>query len=537
MSSPFSGITKEPPVDRSGKQEAVPEAETFGDVPVSLDTPPANSNTFSITGRIIAAVVTCQILLTVGLVAVAVLLARVQFRSTFDSALKGNAMGTLALLRYTEDPPHPLKFDFSLLPPAPDPKHPALFEIHGADERLIAMSAGWKGVGRETLQFDGESPRPSSQLYFDFTSGGAPYRGVELRGVKVLDVEEDVVSENVDVYYASSLLEDRHRLESLAFYVGSASLLLLIAANAFAIWSIRRGLFPLQELAAQAGKISVHNWNFRPPSGARLATELSPLAQALETVLVRLRESFRMQRDFTNDAAHELKTSVAIVKSTLQSLLQRPRTQREYEIRLRGMLEDCARLEDLLERMLRLARIEQLSDQSERPNLATTELTSTCEAAIARIRSLAETRNVALEFEGPGAIQILADPEDLELIWLNLLENAVQYSPAGSKVKIRVQTNGDFEAQVSVIDSGPGIPAGELPHIFERFHRGDPSRSRSTGGFGLGLAICKALVDAYGGKIEAIGLRDETAPDRELAGDKMSARGTEIRVHLPIRMD
>jgi signal transduction histidine kinase len=500
-----------------------------------LDKPSENAKTFSITRRIIAAVVTCQILLTLGLVAVAVLLARAQFRSTFDSALKGNAMGTLALLRYVEDPPHPLKFDFSLLPPASDPQHPALFEIHGADERLIVMSPGWKGVARETLQFDRESNRQTNQRYFDFTSGGAPYRGIELRGVKVLDVEEDVVSEKVDVYYASSRLEDRFRLERLAIYVGSTSLLLLIAANWFAIWSIRRGLHPLQELAAQAGAISVHNWDFRPPSGAKLATELSPLSQAIETVLIRLKDSFRRQRDFTNDAAHELKTSVAIVKSTLQSLLQRPRTQREYEIGLRGLLEDCARAEDLLERMLRLARIEQLSDDGALPKLATTELTSTCEAAMERIRTLADARNVALEFETAGAIQLLADPEDLELIWLNLLENAVQYSPAGSKVKIRVQANRDSVAQVSVIDSGPGIPALELPRIFERFHRGDPSRARSTGGFGLGLAICKALVDAYGGKIEAINLPEQGGADRGFGGEGFTGHGTEIRVQLPIR--
>ena len=126
-------------------------------------------------------------------------------------------------------------------------------------------------------------------------------------------------------------------------------------------------------------------------------------------------------------------------------------------------------------------------------NLATTELTSTCEVAVARMSAVAEQRNISLEFEGPGAVSMRADPEDLELIWINLLENAVQYSPSGSTVKIRVQPTGGAMAEVTVSDSGPGIPPQELPHIFERFHRGDPSRARSTGGFGLGLAICKAL--------------------------------------------
>ncbi len=182
------------------------------------------------------------------------------------------------------------------------------------------------------------------------------------------------------------------------------------------------------------------------------------------------------------------------------------------------MLGDCARLEDLLARMLRLARIEQLAENGVPPKLATTELTSTCEAAISRIRKVAEERNIALEFESPAAVYMLADPEDLELIWLNLLENAVQYSPEGSTVTLRVRRNGGPMVEVSVMDSGPGIPPAELPHIFERFHRGDPSRARSTGGFGLGLAICKALVDAYNGTIEAVNL---------------PGQGTQMRVQLP----
>jgi signal transduction histidine kinase len=111
-----------------------------------------------------------------------------------------------------------------------------------------------------------------------------------------------------------------------------------------------------------------------------------------------------------------------------------------------------------------------------------------------------------------------ADPEDLELIWLNLLENAVQYSPEDSTVTLNVRRNGGAMVEVSVVDSGPGIPPAELPHIFERFHRGDPSRARSTGGFGLGLAICKALVDAYNGTIEAVNL---------------PGQGTQMRVQLP----
>jgi signal transduction histidine kinase len=470
---------------------------------------------FSLTKRIITVVVTCQLLLALGLALVAVIYARTELSSAFDAALKGDAMSALALVRYTEDKPPALMFDPSLLPPPSDPAHADQYEIQTSDGRLIARSNGWNGFPSQGAQADGR--------YADITLGGAPYRVVFLRNIQVLDSEGDEEEgdpqERVTLIYAESLADSHLRLTKFAVFVGGASLLLLLVTNAFAVWSVRRGLSPLHELAAQANTISVHNWNFSAPSGAAMATELSPFVHAIEAVLARLKESFRQQRDFTNDAAHELKTSVAILKSTLQSLLHRPRTQQEYRTELEGLLEDCARLEDLLGRMLRLARIERLAENGMPSKLPTTELTSTCEAAISRIRMLAEGRNIVLEFESPAAVYTRADPEDLELIWLNLLENSVQYSPEGSTVTLRVRRNGGAMVEVSVMDSGPGIPPAELPHIFERFHRGDPSRARSTGGFGLGLAICKALVDAYNGTIEAINL---------------PGQGTQMRVQLPV---
>jgi signal transduction histidine kinase len=469
---------------------------------------------FSLTRRIIATVVTCQLLLAVGLILVAVIYARSELKRAFDATLEGKAMSALALVQYTEPKPHVLAFDATLLPPPSDPAHRDQYEIRSSDGHLIARSNGWESIPPIMAQAD--------RRYGDFPLSGAPYRAIALRNVSVLDVEGDKVGgelgAKVTVIYASSLVANHLRLMKLAAAVGATSILLLLVTNAFAVWSVRRGLAPLHELAAQANKTSVHNWNFSAPPGDSLATELSPFVHAIEAVLARLKESFRQQRDFTNDAAHELKTSVAIVKSALQSLLHRPRTQQEYQAELEGLLDDCGRVEDLLGRMLRLARIEQFTENGMASRLATTELTSTCEAAVSRIRKVAEARDVAVEFESPAAVYMRADPEDLEQIWLNLLENAVQYSPEGSTVTLRVRRNGGTMVEVSVLDSGPGIPAAELAHVFERFHRGDPSRARSTGGFGLGLAICKALVDAYSGTIEAVNL---------------PGHGTQMRVQLP----
>jgi signal transduction histidine kinase len=356
--------------------------------------------------------------------------------------------------------------------------------------------------------------------FANFVLNGIPYRAIVLRQVPVLDREENInVPARVTVIYAASRVSMHQQLVELGVSVAGVGLLLLFIVSAVAAWGVRRGLEPLRELAGQAGAISVLNWEFRPPAEASMAKELAPLAGAIETVLERLQESFRQQRDFTSDAAHELKTSVAIVKSTLQTLLQRPRPEHEYRAGLESLLEDCGRLEDLLGRLLRLARIEQWAENGMNRKLGITEVTSTCEAAISRIQALAEARNIQIELIAPQEVHLQADPEDLELIWVNLLENALQYSPPGSKVAIQVERNGGSTACVSVQDSGPGIPEEQLLHVFQRFYRGDPSRSRSTGGFGLGLAICKAMVTAYGGQIQAVN-RD--------------GQGTEMRVQLPM---
>jgi len=469
--------------------------------------------THSLTKRLIAIVLTCQVALTLSLILVGVLFARTQLKKAFDVSLQGRAVSTLALVRYTETTPATLYFDHELYPPPADPVHPDLFEIHTADGGLLARSKGWPGPAAGVLQ--------STKVFPEFEWEGAPYRAIVLRNVSVLDTEEDASTDppaKVTVFYATSLAGIRARLTWLAIYIGFTSCALLLTANAFAAWSIRRGLAPLRELASQAEKISIHNWSFRAPSGAAVASELAPLAHAIESVLERLQRSFRQQQEFTSDAAHELKTSVAIVKSTLQTLLQRLRTQEEYRSGLEGLLKDSDRLDDLVKRMLLLARLEQRAETGSPAKGAATELTSTCEAAIARIRALAEERNVSLQFDNPGPISLQADPEELELIWLNLLENAVQFSPTGSQVTIRAKRNGGQTAEVTVADCGPGIPPEELPHIFERFRRADPSRARATGGFGLGLAICKALVETYGGTIEAVNL---------------PGRGAEMRVVLP----
>jgi signal transduction histidine kinase len=243
------------------------------------------------------------------------------------------------------------------------------------------------------------------------------------------------------------------------------------------------------------------------------------VAQSLRETLARLQRSFVQQREFLANAAHELKTPVAVLKSTLQSLLQRPRSSEEYRTGLQQSLEDIERLERLLQWMLRLARAEQWAHGALRRDLELIDLNSNCEEAIERIQGLAQSRHTEIVLSRNGPLPFRGDPEDLRLVWTNLLENAVRYSPEGSKVEVALTKTDPAVALLTFKDHGVGIPSNELPHIFERFYRGDPSRTRATGGFGLGLAIAKALIEAYGGTISA-----ESTP----------GKGTSMSVKLPL---
>ncbi len=336
----------------------------------------------------------------------------------------------------------------------------------------------------------------------------------------MLDREEGVAfhPQTLTIAYAAPTFQLDQQVSQSGAYIALSGLLLLTVTVLLALWGVRRGLLPLQELAAKAALVSTQNWELHLPEEIQQINELRPLTESMKTMLARLQYSFDQQREFLGNSAHELKTPVAVVKSTLQSLLQRPRTSEEYQAGIEHCLEDLNRLEQLLQWILRLAQAEQWARGALRRDLEVIDITATCEEAIERIRPLAESRNTTIQLSRNGAVLFRADPEDLQLIWINLLENAVRYSPVGGSVDVAVSRESNGDSQVIVEDHGTGIDPAQLPRIFERFYRGDRSRNRATGGFGLGLAIVKALVEAYGGMIMA---------------DSAPGNGTRMTVKLP----
>jgi signal transduction histidine kinase len=379
-----------------------------------------------------------------------------------------------------------------MVPPALERGHADLYEVSDQTGKVIAHSANGPSL---TL------PVTAEAAYANFSWKGEQYRALRLSRVPVLDREASTPANDfLTVTYASPILPVATAVARLRLYIAGGCALLLCITVPLAIWGLRRGLRPLDELADNAALISTSNWELNPSAEAMATRELLPLTQAMTSMLEGLHRAFTQQREFLANAAHELKTPAAILKSTLQSLLQRPRTSEEYRAGLEQCLEDMARLEKLLHSMLRLARAEQWAAGSLQRDLAEIDLRATCDAAIDSVRPLARQRGVQIQFSSNGPIPVRADPEDLELVWINLLENAVRFTPPSSSVRVQVASDPQHGV-VEIADSGPGIAPEELPRIFERFHRGDTSRSRDTGGYGLGLSIAKAVIEAYGGSI------------------------------------
>jgi signal transduction histidine kinase len=466
----------------------------------------------SIKGRLIATVVISQALLAAGLLFAGVFYTHRRLVAALDAGLQARAMSVAALVRYTEDASGNLYFDDSLVPRSLDPDHPDFFEVWTERSGLLTRSPNWPA---------GLEIPAGPDHHWNLTLGNVPYRVSRVSHVPVLDREEGQFfqPQALTIVYASPLIRVQEQTWAAGVFIAVASLILLGATVLLSLYGIRRGLLPLQRLAAQAALVSARNWELPMPAEAEQTTELRPLTDSMIAMLERLERSFVQQREFMGNAAHELKTPVAVLKSTLQSLLHRPRNSEEYRAGVQESLEDLERLERLLQWMLRLARAEQWAHGALRRDLELIDITATCEEAVERIRGLAQSRHTSIHLATNGKVLLRADPEDLQLVWLNLLENAVRYSPEGGAVEVAVTRKDGGPARIIFQDHGIGIRPEDLPHIFERFYRGDPSRTRATGGFGLGLAIAKALVEAYGGTITA-----ENAP----------TQGTRVTVELPL---
>jgi heavy metal sensor kinase len=275
-----------------------------------------------------------------------------------------------------------------------------------------------------------------------------------------------------------------------------AAMATLALAGGGGFFMASRVLKPVERIRQTAQEIEESDLSRRIEVGSE--DELGRLASTLNQMIGRLEAAFSRQRQFTADASHELRTPLAVVQAESTLALRKKRTQDDYRKSLELISQEAGHMSAVVGKLLYLARIDAGKDQVkfERINLKEllTELSSDIEV-------LAREKGVEFKLSSLEDLTVEGDKIKLEQLFLNLLENAVKYTPSGGSISVSI-VRGDKTAVIAVKDTGIGISKEHIPHLFERFYRIDKARSRAEGGAGLGLAICKHIAEVHGGRIE-----------------------------------
>jgi heavy metal sensor kinase len=362
----------------------------------------------------------------------------------------------------------------------------ALLEVSDADGRIIFQSKQFQkpypalpAVAKGEITF--------STANLDYLQYRIAMRAFEVNG-QTFRIRAAVPTEPFDQAL------DRFRLileETLPF--------LVVLASLAGYWLSGRALAPVSAIIETARGVGVQNLSGRlvvPPAN----DELRRLSETLNAMLGRIEASVKRLTQFTADASHDLRTPVALIRTSAELALRRPRTEDEYRETLSRILATSEETTHLIENLLTLARADagaadlHFGDIDLVPHL---EKIAEETGILAAGKGIQVTRELAA-----GPVRVSADPAAIDRLLLIVIENAIKYTPHGGKIEMNL-SNGAGSARIEIRDSGIGISDKDLPHIFERFYRADQARSRETGGSGLGLAIARWIVDLHGGLIEA----------------------------------
>jgi heavy metal sensor kinase len=279
-------------------------------------------------------------------------------------------------------------------------------------------------------------------------------------------------------------------------YSGIAPLLLTVAGVLG--WLLAgRALSPVNSVASTAHEITGSNLNVQIPlRGA--GDELDDLIEAFNRMIGRLNQSFEQMRRFSTDVSHELRTPLTAIRGQLEVALFTAKTPEQYQEAMVNALQDVEQLSNIVRALLLLSQAEsgQLA-----LHMSSVNLSAVAHDVVEQFQIPAEASAVELEADLEPACIVHADRTQLERLLSNLLSNAVKYTPEGGRVRVSVLSAAG-EARISVEDTGIGIPAEQLPHIFDRFYRVRPATAKPVQGLGLGLSFVSWIVEAHGGRVE-----------------------------------
>ena len=356
-----------------------------------------------------------------------------------------------------------------------------------------------RGIRREILpageemQFATVGISPSSNPALNASSIGAPQYLVEA---------------------GESLAPAFTELHRLLLLLALGFLIVTLVALAGGYVLVGRALRPVEEITRRAEGITSRNLSERLPV-APTGDEFEHLSQALNRMIARLDETFQNNRRFLADASHELRTPLTILRSELESMVQRPGSHPDFQETMGNLLEEVQRLARIVESLFALSRLDAglavaATSHFDFARLAATTAEQMC--------LLGEDKGVKITCETLVPVFLDGDSGRFKQVIVNLLDNAIKYTPAGGTVTLAVREQ-QGEAICEVSDNGIGIPAAAIPHVFDRFFRVDQARTRELGGAGIGLSIVKAICTAHNGRVEV---------------ESTEGRGSCFRVRLPL---
>ena len=292
--------------------------------------------------------------------------------------------------------------------------------------------------------------------------------------------------------------------------------LLLAVLTGFGYFFIREAFQPVRRMVATVHGIRADDLS-RRVTDVESPDEIGELAATFNAMLGRIERAFNEVRQFSSDAAHELKTPLTALRGEMEVALRKEREPAEYRTVLESGLEEAAKLERIIDDLLLLARTDAASGTPGNEPVALDEVVL---EAHEETRKLAERMGISLVLNKLDEVCIKGNALLLRRLLVNLIDNGIKYNRPGGNVSVTLGLGpGGNEARLVVEDTGIGIPAESLPHLFDRFYRVDKARSRDVGGTGLGLAIVKRVAEAHGGTVIA-----ESEP----------GKGSKFTVMLPV---
>ena len=313
----------------------------------------------------------------------------------------------------------------------------------------------------------------------------------------LLRVDNQVIGKLVAIYPKGLIDDENTFIQTIQLYIYAAVCLTIVLAIVFSMLFSKKLTSGLQKLSFAANELQHHNLDIRIPLSG-LPTEVKDIAISFNNLAVSLAKEENLRKHFTGDLAHELRTPLATLRSQIEAFqdgIWEPTPQR-----LQTTHEELMRLVRLVNELEKLLAAENPQMRLEKIEL---DAGSVLAALYEMFLPLFKEKGVYLQIIEPAEDELFeADKDRLMQILSNILNNALKYTPEGKNVTLSVKTEMDGYVGFNIQDEGSGMAEDDIPHIFERFYRGDKSRDRKTGGVGIGLSIVKALMDAHKGVIK-----------------------------------